>query len=156
MRPRINLNKVKFREQPIGSGACGKYSIQNALLFLGIEVTQDTLDLLTEASKEYTARFGIDQYQVKAALAGLKLNPKIHAYTDEVKAKKIIDKILQKSPIILSAEDGHHWITIGRKSGYYYQVVDAARKPLLNKRTWKQIVDIVGNEKDFYFIQVTR
>jgi hypothetical protein len=156
MTKRIQYSKLKFREQPIGSGACGKYSIQNALLFLGITITQDTLDRLTKTSKEWTARFGTDSYQIKAALKALNLFPRIYHRTDPAVAKHLMDKLLKKSPLILSTMLGQHWVAIGKKSGNYYIMVDADRKPLLQKRTWNQLLKEIGNEKDFYFIRVTK
>jgi hypothetical protein len=152
----MQVNKIKFHHQPFGSGACGKFAIQNALLFMGIETTQDVLDRLTESSKYMTAKYGIDQMQIRDALRALKLNPKFHRFVNKIdKAKSKLDKVLKRSPVIMSAYQGQHWNVIGKKSGNYYYIADSDRKPVFIKKTWNQLIkEIVQDESDIYFIQV--
>lgn len=151
--PRIG--KLKFHEQPLGSGACGKYSTQNALVFLGIETTQDVLDRLTKVSRYKTARYGLTQHDIRNALAALNLKPKFCTHKTIEKAKIEINKVLMKSPIIASVDNGSHWAVIGRRSGKYYYIADSARRPVLSKKTWNQIANWIMDERGIFYIRVT-
>lgn len=154
---KLRLSKLKFYEQPAGSGACGKYAIQNALVFLGIAVTQDVLDRITQTSRGWTAKYGIDENQIRQAITALKFQAMTYSFRDADIAKKKIDSIIRRDPIILSTESGEHWVTLGRKSGAYYIVIDSARKPLIRRYTWRQLCEQIDYDgKYFYFIRIKR
>jgi ABC-type bacteriocin/lantibiotic exporter with double-glycine peptidase domain len=156
-RKRLRLNELKFHEQPLGSGACGKYAIQNALEFLNIHITQDVIDLITQTSKEWTAKYGTDENQIRQAMRALNLESETYTIKDIKEAKKKIEQVLKRTPIILATQSGEHWIAVGGKSGNYYIIADSARRPIIRRHTWKQLCEHIGyDNKYFYFIRIKK
>ena len=147
---------IGFDKQAKLSGACGKYSMQHALLVLGIPITQKDASKATGVPPIAAMRFGTDRSELKRGLRYFGCDAVEYVFLDDSdKLRKKLDWLLESGcPVILSVEGDDHWIVIaGKESENKYYWIDSADDDVIGYWSWKDIVDWIDND-EYYLMGV--
>ena len=148
---------------PIGfnwqsKGACGKYSLQHALLLLGAPITQCDADRLTRVPRERAAKHGIDESAIKRAVRSAGFVPLEHNYSTPGRARRAVDGMLGRGiPVIVCVEACDHWGVLAGRQGAKYIWIDSLDDDLIGAWTWEDIddwFDVDEDEPEYYLLGV--
>lgn len=143
-------------QQPIGftwqeylDGACGKYSLQHALLCLGIPVSQGDVSKGTRVPEWLTRFTGVGSPGLIRAVRRFGCVPIEFMSTSAVEMKEFVDRsLIKQMPVILSVQGDDHWsVLAGRDGDRAYFWIDSADEDLIGSWTWKKIEHWIDNDQ---------
>src|SRR5687767_343563 len=145
-------------QEPIGfewqrPGACGTYSLQHALLLLGIPITQRDAQRAARVSRRTLPLFGTNEVKMQKAIRARSCRPVVRSLFHRALARLEIDRLLLGNcPVILSVRGGDHWVVLAGRRREQYIVVDSNDKALVRARDWEELADwmIVGSDDGEY------
>lgn len=138
---------IGFEWQPVGSRACGKYSLRHALLTLGIPTTRNDATRTTRLPAWITMGFGTDLPKLQRGLQYFRCRgiQRVSFNTDKLRLD--LDYFLGKGcPVILTVQRGYHWVVIcGKESENRYYWIDSSDDELIGYWTFSNIVDWIDS-----------
>jgi hypothetical protein len=150
-------------QEPIGfewqrPGACGTYSLQHALLVLGMPITQRDAQRAARVSRRTLPLFGTNEVKMQRAIRTRSCRPVVRSLYHRSLARIEIDRLIANDcPVILSVRGGDHWVVLAGRRREQYVVIDSNDKALVRARDWEELADwmIVGSDDgEYYFIGV--
>jgi ABC-type bacteriocin/lantibiotic exporter with double-glycine peptidase domain len=104
-----------------GPGTCGAAVIVNCLRVFGKKIPQKRIESLAGTTPEH----GTDENGILTALASLSYVGLPYQGPAKLKAIEWLDDALHAGPVILSVENGNHWVAVVGKAVDRYIVVDS-------------------------------
>jgi|GEM_PF-4837580 len=140
-------------------GNCGQFALLNALLLLGIPVTNKQAHIKTGITITKSTFSGTDSKNIAKGIKSFNCKAiKFHS-DSESETKKEIDNFLSKNiPLIIGCENYDHWAVLADKKDNKYYWLDSADEDIIGLSDWDEIEDWIKyedeNDYKYFFIAV--
>lgn len=140
-------------------GNCGQFALLNALLLLGIPVTNKQAHLKTGITITKSTISGTDSKNILKGIKSFNCKAIKYQSDSESETKNRIDYLLSKKiPLIISCENYDHWAVLAGKKDNKYYWLDSADEDIIGLSDWNEIDDWIKYEDEddykYFFIAV--
>jgi hypothetical protein len=138
-------------------GNCGQFALLNALLLLGIPVTNKQAHIKTGITITKSTISGTDSKNIVKGIKSFNCKAIKFQSDSESETKNRIDYLLSKNiPLILGCENYDHWAVLAGKKANKYYWLDSADEDIIGLSKWDEIEDWIKYEDDYkyFFIAV--
>ncbi len=140
-------------------GNCGQFALLNALLLLGIPVTNKQAHLKTGITITKSTISGTDSKNIVKGIKSFNCKAIKFQNDSESETKNRIDDLLSKNiPLIIGCENYDHWVVLAGKKNNKYYWLDSADEDIIGLSDWDEIEDWIKYEYEddykYFFIAV--